>query len=77
MKRELHARILSLKSAVRHADDTGTPFELPLLLQKDLAEAISVSESSVSRAINESGDRELKIMPQTVESEDLIRKYCR
>jgi len=77
MKRELHERILSLKSAIRHADDTGTPFDLPHVMQKELAEAIKVSESSVTRAINESGDLELKILLQTIKNEDMIRKYSR
>lgn len=77
LKRELHERILSLKSAIRHADDNETPFDLPRLTQKELAEAIKVSESSVSRAISESDDPWLKILLQTVESIDMIRKYAR
>jgi len=77
LKRELHERILSMKSAIRNADDTGTPFDLPHVTQKELATAINVSESSVSRAINESGDLELKIMLQTIENADMIRKYSR
>jgi len=77
LKRELHTRILSMKSAIRHADDTGEPFELPRLLQKDLAAAIKVSESSVSRAIAESDDPWLKILLKTIENEDMIRKYSR
>jgi len=77
LKRELHERILSLKSALRHAGDTGKPFNLPRLTQKDLAAAIKAGESSVSRAIRESGDRELGILLQTVKDIDLIRKYSR
>jgi len=77
LKRELHERILSMKSAIRSADDTGTPFDLPHVMQKELAEAIKVSESSVTRAINESGDLELKILLQTIKNEDMIRKYSR
>lgn len=75
LKRELHERILSLKSAIRHADDSETAFDLPRLTQKELAKAIKVSESSMSRAIAESDDPWLKILLQTVESIDLIRKY--
>lgn len=77
LKRELHDRILSLKSAVRSADDADKPFDLPRLTQKELAETIEVSESSVSRAIAESDDPWLKILLQTVESIDMIRKYSR
>ncbi len=77
LKRELHERILSLKSAIRHADDTGSSFDLPRLTQKELAAAIMVSGSSVSRAINGSDDPWLKILLQTVESQDMIRKYSR
>jgi len=77
LKRELHERILSLKSAIRSADDADEPFDLPRLTQKELAEAIDVSESSVSRAIAESDDPWLKILLQTVESIDMIRKYAR
>lgn len=77
LKRELHARILSMKSAIRHADDTDVPFQLPRLLQKHLAAAIKVSESSVSRAIAESDDPWLKILLQTSEDADMIRKYSR
>ena len=77
LKRELHERILSMKSAIRNADDTGTAFDLPRVTQRELAEAIKVSESSMSRAINESDDPWLKILLQTTESEDMIRKYSR
>ncbi len=77
LKRELHERILSLKSAIRRADDTGSSFDLPRLTQKELAAAINVSESSVSRTISGTKDLELKIMLQTVESQDMIRKYSR
>ena len=77
LKRELHERILSLKSAIRHADDSETPFDLPRLTQKQLAEAIGAKPPAVSRAINKSGDLELKILLQTVESIDMIRKYSR
>lgn len=77
LKRELHERILSLKSAIRSADDADKPFDLPRVTQKELAAAIKVSESSVSRAISESNDLELKIMLQTVASIDMIRKYSR
>jgi len=77
LKRELHERILSLKSAIRSADDADEPFDLPRLTQKELAEAIEVSESSVSRAIAESNDPWLKILLQTVESINMIRKYSR
>ena len=44
---------------------------------RELAEAIKVSESSVSRAITEANDLELKIMLETIENEDMIRKYSR
>jgi len=77
LKRELHERILAFKSAVRHADDGDSTFTLPRLTQKELAEAIGANESTVSRAINESGDRELAILLQTVADEDLIRRYSR
>lgn len=77
LKRELHERILSMKSAIRNADDTGESFDLPHVTQKELAEAIKVSESWVSRAINESDDPWLKILLQTVEDQDMIRKYSR
>lgn len=77
LKRELHERILWMKSALRNADDTDKPFDLPRLTQKELAAAIKASESSVSRAIAESNDRELQIMLQTVEDPDMIRKYSR
>jgi len=77
LKRELHERILSMKSALRNADDTDKPFDLPRPTQKELAAAIKASESSVSRAIAESNDRELQIMLQTVEDPDMIRKYSR
>lgn len=77
LKRELHERILSLKSAIRHADDSETPFDLPRLTQKQLAEAIGAKPPAVSRAITKSGDLELKILLQTVESIDMIRKYSR
>ena len=77
LKRELHERILSLKSAIRAADDAEKPYELPDIKQKELAAAIKASESSVSRAISESKDLELKIMLQTVENQDMIRKYSR
>ena len=77
MKRELHQRILSFKSAIRHADDIGRPFDVPRLTQKELAEAIGQTESSVSRAIARSKDLELKVMLQTVKSHNMIRKYSR
>jgi len=77
LKRERHERILSLKSAIRSADDADKPFDLPRVTQKELAAAIKVSESSVSRAISESNDLELKIMLKTVASIDMIRKYNR
>jgi len=77
LKRELHERILSMKSAICSADDTGTPFDLPRVTQKQLAAAIKVSESSVSRAIAKGKDRELQIMLQTVKDPDMIRKYSR
>jgi len=77
LKRELHQRIISFKSAVRHADDGDSTFTLPHLTQKELAEAIEANESTVSRAINESGDRELAILLQTVADENLIRRYGR
>lgn len=77
LKRELHERILSLKSAIRSADDADKPFDLPRVTQKELAAAIKVGESSVSRAIAESKDMELKIMLQTVANPDMIRKYAR
>ncbi len=77
LKREIHQRILSMKSAIRNADDMGVPFDLPRVTQKELAEAIKTSASSVSRAIKKSGDRELEIMLQTIENEDMIRKYSR
>jgi len=77
LKRELHERILSLKSTIRNADDTGVPFDLPRVTQKELAAAIKVSESSVSRAIAESDDPWLKILLETIENEDMIRKYSR
>ena len=77
LKRELHERILSMRSAIRNADDTGSPFDLPRVTQKQLAAAIKVSESSVTRAVNDTDDLELKIMLQTIESEDMIRKYSR
>ena len=75
LKRELHMRILSMKSAVRNADRTGKPFALPRVTQKELARAIGASESSVCRAIRKSGDRELQIMLQAIEDPDMIRKY--
>jgi len=77
LKRELHERILSLKSAIRSADDAYTPFDLPRVTQKQLAEAIGAKPPAVSRAITKSGDLELKILLQTVESIDMIRKYSR
>jgi hypothetical protein len=77
LKRELHERILSVKSAIRNADDTGTPFDPPRVTQEALAEAVGVHPSTLSRAINESSDLELKIMLQTIENEDMIRKYSR
>ena len=77
LKRELHERILSLKSAIRSAADADKPFDLPRVTQKELAAAIKVGESSVSRAIAESKDMELKIMLQTVANPDMIRKYSR
>jgi len=77
LKRELHQRILSFKSAIRHADDIGRPFDVPRLTQKELAEAIGETESSVSRAIARSKDLELKVMLQTVKSHNMIRKYSR
>jgi hypothetical protein len=77
LKRELHQRILSLKSALRRAEDIGEPFELPRLTQKDLAAAIKASRSAVSRAVRKSGDRELGILLQTAEDIDLIRRYSR
>lgn len=77
LKRELHERILSLKSAIRQADDADRTFDLPRVTQKELAAAIKVSESSVSRAIGESKDMELKIMLQTAENSDMVRKYSR
>ena len=40
LKRELHERILSMRSALRNADDMGTPFDLPRVTQKELARAI-------------------------------------
>ncbi|MGQ9677526.1 MAG: hypothetical protein ACUVX1_17835 [Chloroflexota bacterium] len=77
LKREIHERILSMKSALRNADDADKPFDLPRLTQKELAAAIEANESSVSRAIAESKERELQIMLQTVEDPDTIRKYSR
>jgi hypothetical protein len=77
LKRELHERILSLKSAIRHADDADKPFDLPRVTQKQLAEAIGVKPPAVSRAITKSGDLELRILLQTVESIDMVRKYSR
>jgi len=77
LKRELHERILAFKSAIRAADDADRICDLPPVTQKELAAAIKVSESSVSRAIAESKDRELQIMLQTIENPDMIRKYAR
>ncbi|MBN2132233.1 MAG: hypothetical protein JW741_22220, partial [Sedimentisphaerales bacterium] len=77
LKRELHQRILSMKSAIRQADDADRTCDLPRVTQKELAAAIKVSESSISRAIAESKDMELKIMLQTVENQDMIRSYSR
>lgn len=77
LKRELHDRILSLKSAIRSADDADKPFDLPRMTQNQLAKAIGAKPPAVSRAITKSGDLELKILLQTVESIDMIRKYSR
>lgn len=77
LKRELHERILSLKSALRRAEDLDEVFDLPRVLQKDLAGAIGADSSAVSRAINKSNDLELKVMLQTIRDIDLIRKYSR
>jgi hypothetical protein len=77
IKREVHERLLSLKSAIKYADDVGTIFPLPRLTQKELAAAVGASEPSVSRAIAESKDLELKIMLQTIKDPDLIRAYSR
>lgn len=75
LKRELRERILSLKDGIRDADDTGRTLDFPPLTQKDLAKAIQVSESAVSRAIQQSGDHELKILLETVRDPDQVRKY--
>lgn len=77
LKRELHERIRSLRSAILYADEKGTPFDLPRLTQKELAAAIKVSESSVSRAIAKSNDPWLEILLDTVQSVDKIRMYSR
>jgi len=77
LKRELHDRILSLKSAIRSADDADKCFDLPRMTQNQLAKAIGAKPPAVSRAITKSGDLELKILLQTVESIDMIRKYSR
>jgi len=77
LKRELHERILSMKSALRNAEETGKPFDLPRLTQKELAAAINATESSVSRAIREGNDLELKILLQTANDAEMIRRYSR
>lgn len=77
LKRELHERILSMKSALRAADDAEKPYELPDTKQKELAAAIKATAPAVSRAISTSKDKELAIMLQTITNPDLIRSYSR
>lgn len=73
LKRELRQQIHSRNRALCHADETGEAYHLPPLTQKDLASLIGTSPSSVSRAINKSGDRELTILFQAVQDEASIR----
>ncbi len=75
LKRELHQHILSMKSAIRQADDSGRVFKLPPLRQKDLAKAIGASASAVTRAIKDGSDRELPILLKVVKCVDQIREY--
>jgi len=77
LKRELHQYIMSMKSRIRHADDAGQVFELPRLTQKMLAKMIGATESSVSRAIRHGNDLELKILLQTANDAEMIRRYSR
>ena len=77
LKRELHERILAFKSAIRAADDADRTYDLPVVKQKDLAAAIKATEPAVSRAISQSQDLELRVLLQTIENPDMIRKYAR
>ena len=77
LKRELHQYILSMKSRIRQADDAEKVFDLPRLTQKQLANTIDATETSVSRAFREGNDRELVIMFQTANNVELVRKYSR
>lgn len=77
LKRELHDHLVAFKSAIRAAEEAGRDYVLPRVTQKELARAISATESTVSRAIASSNDPLLKFMLDALNDPDQIRKYKR
>ncbi len=75
IKREYRKHILSMKSAIRYADEHDQTFRPPRLEQKDLAKRLGVSESSISRAIRDSNDLELRQLVEMSADADRIRDF--
>ncbi len=71
-KKELHQHILSMKSFLA----SGNP-KLPHLTQKQLAKQINASETMVSNILAKEPDELLRILWQTANDPDKIRKYSR
>ena len=77
IKRELHEHILSMKSLLKHADDSGKEAVLPRLTQRELAKRAGISEPTVYRVLKREGDPLIEILWQTANHSGLIRDYSR
>ena len=71
LKNELHQHILSMKSLLANTDE-----KLPRLTQRELATRLGETEPMISRILKEA-DELLRILWQTANDPDMIRRYAR